>query len=111
MQPFIIAEIVQDAYRRFIETSFPIRRDSLRREFGRLVDEERLLWQEPYISLARPFKTAGSFDYLVTEETLDRRITTAHWDIPTLWDHQTQAIRRLSTLLSPFSRREGGEKG
>ena len=98
MQPFITADKVKDAYRRYIETSFPIRRDSLRQEFGRLVNEERLLWQEPYVSLARPFKTAGSFDDLVAEGVLDPRITTAHWDIVTLWDHQAQAIRRLSTL-------------
>ncbi len=98
MQPFITADKVKDAYRRYIETSFPIHRESLRQEFARLVDEERLLWQEPYISLARPFKTAGSFDDLIAEGVLDPRITAAHWDIPTLWDHQAQAIRRLSTL-------------
>jgi len=56
MQPFITADKVKDAYRRYIETSFPIRRESLRQEFARLVDDERLLWQEPYISLARPSK-------------------------------------------------------
>lgn len=37
MQPFIAAEKVKDAYRRYIETSFPIRRENLRREFNRLV--------------------------------------------------------------------------
>ena len=42
MQPFITAEKIKDAYQRYIETSFPIRRESLRREFGRLVDEEWL---------------------------------------------------------------------
>jgi len=47
MQPFITADKVKDAYRRYIETSFPIRREGLRQEFARLVDEERLLWQEP----------------------------------------------------------------
>lgn len=35
MQPFLVAERVTDASRRYIETSFPIRREALRREFDR----------------------------------------------------------------------------
>lgn len=46
MQPFLVAEKVKDAYRRYIETSFPIRREALRPEFDRLIAEETLLWQE-----------------------------------------------------------------
>ncbi len=40
MQPFIAAEKIKDAYRRYIETSFPLRRENLSREFRRLVEEE-----------------------------------------------------------------------
>ena len=60
MQPFLTVDKVKDAYRRYIETSFPIRRESLRRKFGRLIDEQRLLWQEPFVSLARPFQTGAT---------------------------------------------------
>jgi hypothetical protein len=42
MQPFVAAEKVKDAYWRYIETSFPIRREALRRQFRRLVEEQRL---------------------------------------------------------------------
>lgn len=37
MQPFLVAEKVKDACRRCIETSFPIQREALHREFD---------WQE-----------------------------------------------------------------
>jgi hypothetical protein len=60
MQPFITAEKVKEAYCRYIETSFPIRREALRREFNRLMKEEHLLWQEPFISLAQPYRPGGA---------------------------------------------------
>ena len=52
MQPFVAAERIQDAYRRYIETSYPIRNERLRSQFSRLIEEEKLLWQEPFIALA-----------------------------------------------------------
>ncbi len=78
MQPFVAAEKVKDAYRRYIETSFPIRRESLRREFNRLVESERLLWQEPFISLARPYHLQGALEDLVQEGVLDPAILRGH---------------------------------
>jgi very-short-patch-repair endonuclease len=101
MQPFVAAEKVKDAYWRYIETSFPIRRDALRAGFRQLVEEQKLLWQEPFISLSRPFKTGGSFDDLITAGVLDPRITNAHWGFDVIWEHQAAAIRRLSTLATP----------
>jgi ATP-dependent helicase YprA (DUF1998 family) len=103
MQPFVAANGIKDAYWRYIETSFPIRSDALRQQFRRLVDEEKLLWQEPFISLARPFKTGGTFDDLVAGGVLDPHIATAHWGFDQLWQHQADAIRRLSTLEVPHN--------
>jgi hypothetical protein len=40
MQPLIAAEKVKNAYWRYIETSFPIRRDALRGGFRQLVEEQ-----------------------------------------------------------------------
>lgn len=106
MQPFFTADKVKDAYRRYIETSFPIRRESLRREFGRLVAEERLLWQEPYVSLARPFQGGASLAELVGEGVLGPAVLAAHWPFPRLFGHQEQAVRRLSTLSSQLTAEE-----
>ncbi len=56
MQPFLTAEHVKDAYRRYVQTSFPIRWAELRARFERLIEEENLLWQDPFVSLSRPFE-------------------------------------------------------
>lgn len=97
MQPFIAAEKVKDAYRRYIETSFPIRRESVRREFNRLVEQEHLLWQEPFVSLARPYRPGGTFQDLIAEGILGPEILRARWGFERLFWHQAQAIRRLSS--------------
>ncbi|MFP4438861.1 MAG: DEAD/DEAH box helicase [Chloroflexaceae bacterium] len=97
MQPFTIADRLKDAYRRYIETSFPIRSTHLQQEFDRLVQEEKLLWQEPFISLARPFADGGGFADLVADGVLDSRISTVAWGFARLFAHQATAIRRLTT--------------
>jgi len=101
MQPFITAEKVKEAYRRYIETSFPIRREALRREFNRLVEEEHLLWQEPFISLARPYRPGGTFHDLIAEGVLGPETLRAQWGFERLFWHQAQAVRRLSSRSGP----------
>jgi replicative superfamily II helicase/very-short-patch-repair endonuclease len=98
MQPFTIAEKIKDAYQRYIETSFPIRRAELCDAFRRLVDEEKLLWQEPFISLAHPFSSGGTFADLVTQGILDPRIQRVAWGFERLFAHQRNAIARLTTF-------------
>ncbi len=97
MQPFIAAEKIKDAYRRYIETSFPLRRENLSREFRRLVEEEHLLWQEPFISLARPYRPGGTFSDLIAEGVLGPEVRRDGWGFKCLFWHQAQAIRRLSS--------------
>jgi hypothetical protein len=61
LQPFAAAERLKSAYRSYITTSFPLRREELRQCFDALVDGERLLWQDAFISLARPPRPGRSF--------------------------------------------------
>lgn len=98
MQPFTIADRLKDAYRRYIETSFPMSSPALRQEFDRLVREENLLWQEPFLSLARPFADGGSFADLIADGVLGPQIATVDWRFEQLFAHQAEAIRRLATL-------------
>jgi replicative superfamily II helicase len=99
MQPFSAADKVRDAYWRYIETSYPIRNPELKEKFKHLVEQEKLLWQEPYISLSRPFKTGGDFTSLISSGVLDARILRANWGFDRLWQHQVEAAQRLSTRL------------
>lgn len=98
MQPFRSAEQVKHAYRRYIETSFPLRDVDLRADFSDLIDNERLLWQDLYISLSRPFKRDFTVQDLVDDGTLSPTIQNANWGFEKLFNHQSAALRRLSTL-------------
>ena len=65
-----------ESYQRFVETSFPIKDPILQDEFQRLIRDKHLLWQEPYISLSRPYRPGGTLQQLVDEGYLDNKITT-----------------------------------
>src|SRR5579871_6054287 len=98
MQPFVAAEHVKQAYRRYIQTSFPIRREDVRRRFEELIEREQLLWRDPFVSLSRPFARGASFEELVAERVLGSDITTASWGFPTC-----SAIKPTPSGDSPLS--------
>ncbi|HEY1351674.1 MAG TPA: DEAD/DEAH box helicase [Ktedonobacteraceae bacterium] len=106
MQPFGAVEKVKETYRRFVETSFPLADAGLRQAFGRLVEEEHLLWQDPFISLSRPFQPGGSLADLVQARKLGAEIVpgvsprSPHWNFTRLYAHQYNAALRLSSLAS-----------
>ncbi len=98
LQPFRAAEELKRAYRSYVAASFPLRRRELRERFDRLVDEERLLWQDPFVSLARSPRPGRSFAELeatgVIGPELRREVA---FGFDRLHDHQSRAIERLST--------------
>ena len=103
MQPFGAVEKIKENYQRFVETSFPIKDEKLRDDFQQLIRKEHLLWQEPYISLSRPYFPGGTLRQLVDEGYLGEKITTVPFfhapklSSPRLYHHQNEAIKRLST--------------
>jgi len=102
MQPFGAVEKIKETYQNFVETSFPLADPDLRKEFQRLVEEEHLLWQDPFVSLSRPFYPGGTLEELVHEKKLEWEIVAGasprspHWKFAQLHAHQRDAIRRLS---------------
>lgn len=98
MQPFVAAEHVKQSYRRFIQTSFPLRREPVRRRFEDLIENERLLWRDPFVSLSRPFAPGTTFDELTRQKVVGPDIGRPKWGFPSLFAHQVAATRRLSTL-------------
>lgn len=99
LQPFIAAERLKEAYRSYITTSFPLRRKQLRAQFDRLVDEERLLWQDAFISLARRPKAGPTFAELIERGAITSGLTeVVDFGFAKLHDHQGRAIERLSSL-------------
>ena len=95
MQPFAAAEAVREDYRHYIETSFLVRDPALKARIGQLITTEKLLWQEAFVSLARPFRSGGSLSELVAEGVLSPHVTRAHWGFEAVFAHQAAATRRL----------------
>src|SRR5579885_2947234 len=104
MQPFGAVEKIKENYQRFVETSFPIKDPLLQREFQRLIQQEQLLWQEPYISLSRPYVSGGTLKQLVDEGYVQEEILSFPFfhapkpSNPRLYYHQREAIKRLTTF-------------
>ena len=94
MQPLALAQHICADYRRYIETTFPILDDSLRRQIDEKITSEYLLWKGPYVSLSRPFARSASVTDLAREGVL-LPATASIFPGWTLYDHQEQAVRRI----------------
>ena len=101
MQPFGAVEKIKETYQRFVETSFPLADEGLRKHFKDLVQNEHLLWQDPFVSL---FENGGTLTDLVNAGFLSREIVnrasyrSPHWKFAQLYAHQRTATERLSSL-------------
>lgn len=95
MQPLALAQQMCADYRRYIETTFPILDDGLHRQIDDKIAHEHLLWKGPYVSLSQPFTRGASVAALSREGVL-LPATAAIFPGWTLYDHQEQAIRRLT---------------
>ena len=105
MQPFGAVEKIKESYQRYVETSFPLKDAALLKEFRRLIKDEHLLWQEPYISLSRPFQSGGTLADLVSEDIVGSELLDGADDMNApdlkfsrLYEHQRLAIERLTTF-------------
>lgn len=102
MQPFGAVEKIKENYQRFVETSFPLADDSLRKQFQHLIKKEHLLWQEPFVSLSRPFKSGNTLEDLVRCKLAALDIITGPssptWAFSQLYLHQRRAVERLTTF-------------
>jgi hypothetical protein len=59
LQPIEIVEKLKANYKNYIKTAFPVIDDDLRSQMYTSIDQANLLWRGPYLSLQRPYKTAG----------------------------------------------------
>jgi len=95
MQPFTLAQRIQEEYRRYIATSFPIADDNLKKQIEQKVEEESLLWKGPYIALARPYKTETTLQDLANQGILTSQTVNIFSYLPALYTHQDKSIRKL----------------
>src|SRR5262249_14256923 len=69
-----------------------VRDPSLKARIGRLIESEKLLWQEVFVSLARPFRDGGKLSDLV-----DKNVLRANWGFESVFAHQAAATRRIGS--------------
>jgi ATP-dependent helicase YprA (DUF1998 family) len=93
LQPFAVADEVLDFFRSYVRAGFPLRNPSLDAQREQLIDEG-LLWREPFVSLGRPGTTGPRLDSL--KDLLLERTLEIPWGFDVLYQHQHQAIQRLS---------------
>jgi ATP-dependent helicase YprA (DUF1998 family) len=92
-----LAQKVQEEYRRYISTSFPVADDRLREQIEQKIRQEALLWKGPYIALARPLKQGSPIRVLIDEGVLRSELEHIFRHIRILYSAQEKAIRRLCT--------------
>ena len=101
LNPLVASDRIREEYRRYLLSTFPLRRDDLRQELDAQLGGQFALSKGPYLQVSPPFVTGASVRELVEEDVLSRL-----WlDLPAsafpidrpLYVHQEQAIRKAKT--------------
>ena len=101
LNPLVASDRIREEYRRYLLSTFPLRRDDLRQELDAQLGGQFALSKGPYLQVSPPFVTGASVRALVDEDVLSRL-----WlDLPAsafpidrpLYVHQEQAIRKAKT--------------
>ena len=95
MQPFLLAQNIQEEFKKYIKTSFPLLDEKLSKQFNQKIEEEALLWKGPYITLGRKFKTGKRLYNLVDEGVIHPKLYDIFSDFEEIHAHQEKSIRRI----------------
>jgi hypothetical protein len=95
MQPFYVADKLKDSYKRYVDSTFPVRPGPLRDEIERMVNDDALLWRGPYVSLAHPFKMGETLQELAAQKMITPQTATVFSAYESLYLHQSEATKRL----------------
>ena len=94
-RPLQVVKSVQQNYKNFITSTFPIIDPKLRREFDALTEEESLLWNGPFVTIARQYaQSETSGEMLLQEIGISSEVANAV-AIRKLFLHQERAIRSI----------------
>ena len=101
LNPLVASNRIREEYRRYLLSTFPLRRDDLRHELEAQLGGEFSLSKGPYLQVSPPFVTGVSVRQLVDEDVLSQL-----WlDVPPsafpidrpLYAHQEEAIRKAKS--------------
>jgi hypothetical protein len=98
LDPLHASRRIRDEYRRYLSSTFPLRRAELRDQFEAQLDREFPLSKGPILQASAPYVTAATVEQLVDEGVLApglRRIQDDAFPLTRpLYVHQEQAIRK-----------------
>src|SRR5436305_125532 len=98
LDPLHASRRIRDEYRRYLSSTFPLRRAELRDQFEAQLDREFPLSKGPILQASAPYVTAASVEQLVDEGVLApglRRIRDDAFPLSRpLYVHQERAIRK-----------------
>ena len=109
-----LVERLQQDYRRFTWTTYPIADAGLRLALEALVDEQALLWRGPYLSVQPRFAVGESLDDLARRLGMPPEVVAAFPVAGRLFCHQVAAIERIWAWSKHFGRhwhRVGQDRG
>src|SRR5438874_6459941 len=93
---------IRDEYRRYLSSTFPLRRRELRDQFERQLDREFAISKGPILEASAPYVTGVSVEDLITEGVLSdgfRRIGENAFPLERpLYLHQEHAVRKAAGL-------------
>ncbi|MFJ9327352.1 DEAD/DEAH box helicase [Streptomyces sp. NPDC101230] len=95
MNPLELADRLRKDYRRFTWTTYPIADPGLRSRLERMVDEDSLLWNGPYLSVQPRYELDATLAELAARVGLPTEITGAFPRVEQLFSHQVTAITRI----------------
>lgn len=100
MNPLELADRLREDYRRFTWTTYPIADPGLRSRLERMVDEESLLWNGPYLSVQPRFQLDATLANLATSIGMPTEVTGAFPRVERLFTHQVTAVTRIRQGLN-----------
>jgi ATP-dependent helicase YprA (DUF1998 family) len=92
--PLNISEELKKLYKDFILTSFPIKNESIKNKLEKAIDDEKMLWNGPYISVASKYKKGSNIKVFLENMGLDKTIIDTI-KIDKLFKHQEDAISSI----------------
>lgn len=92
--PLSISEELKKLYKDFILTSFPIKNESIKNKLEKAIDDEKMLWNGPYISVASKYKKGSNIKVFLENVGMDKTIIDTI-QIDKLFKHQEDAISSI----------------
>lgn len=92
--PLNVSENLKELYKDFITTSFPIKNLGIKRNLEKIIKNENLLWNGPYISVASKYRKGENAKIFLENIGFDEAISNSI-NLDQLFKHQEEGIKSI----------------